>query len=192
MEQPYAIVWKDGGMGRVNAEDWARAALGSLAGGGLRAVVVEAVATRLGVSKGSFYWHFANRRALVDAALRLWEQDTEAVIAELAEIADPAQRMRTLLELALDEPTDAAISFWLISGADDPAVAEVARRVTDRRMAVMQDALRSLGQSEEEARSRVVAAYGGYLGIAALVRIGAIDAAPDTYVDQALAEMGVD
>jgi hypothetical protein len=95
-------------------------------------------------------------------------------------------------ELALDEPTDAAISFWLISGADDPAVAEVARRVTDRRMAVMQDALRSLGQSEEEARSRVVAAYGGYLGIAALVRIGAIDAAPDTYVDQALAEMGVD
>ncbi|GAB2480753.1 TetR/AcrR family transcriptional regulator [Nocardiopsis aegyptia] len=178
-------------MGRLNAEDWARAALGALAEGGLRAVAVEAVAARLGVSKGSFYWHFGNRRDLVDAALRLWESDTEAVIAELEGIADPARRMRTLLELALGEPTDARISFWLISGADDPAVAEVARRVTDRRMAVMQDALRLLGQSEDEARARVVAGYGSYLGIAALVRIGAIDAAPDTFVDQALTEMGV-
>lgn len=178
-------------MGRLTAQDWARAALGALAGGGLRAVAVEAVATRLGVSKGSFYWHFANRQALVDAALRLWEQDTEAVIAELERIDDPARRLRALLEVALDEPTDAAVSFWLISGADDPAVAEVARRVTDRRMAVMRDALLRLGQSEEEARARVVAGYGSYLGVAALIRIGAVDSAPATFAEQALAEMGV-
>ncbi|KOX13975.1 TetR/AcrR family transcriptional regulator [Nocardiopsis sp. NRRL B-16309] len=178
-------------MGRLNADDWARAALGALAEGGLRAVAVEAVAARLGVSKGSFYWHFANRRALVEAALRLWESDTEAVIAELERIADPTRRLRTLLEVALGEPTDAAVSFWLISGADDPAVADVARRVTDRRMGVMKDALRQLGQSEEEARARVVAGYGSYLGVAALIRIGAVDSVPATFADQALAEMGV-
>ncbi|WP_306368459.1 TetR/AcrR family transcriptional regulator [Nocardiopsis sp. CC223A] len=178
-------------MGRVTADDWARAALEVLAEGGLRAIAVEAVAARLNVSKGSFYWHFTNRRALVDAALRLWESGTGAVIAEVEKITDPAQRLRTLLEIALGEPTAAAVSFWLISGADDPAAAEVARRVTDRRMGLMQSALRLLGRSEEEARARVVAGYGGYLGVAALVRIGAVDSAPATFTEQALAEMGV-
>lgn len=179
-------------MGRLQADDWARAALEALAEGGLAAVAVEPVAVRLGVSKGSFYWHFANRQALLEAALAHWEAGTEEIIAGLEAIADPAERMRTLMGLAFGDRHDAAISFRLISGADDPGVAEVARRVTCRRLAVMQATLEELGQAPAEARDRVVAGYSSYLGIAALVRIGAIDRAPDAIVRQALQELGVD
>ncbi|MEV4165448.1 TetR/AcrR family transcriptional regulator [Nonomuraea dietziae] len=179
-------------MGRLTADDWAKAALDALVEGGLAAVAVEPVAARLGVSKGSFYWHFANRRALVAAALALWESRTEQVIADLEMIEEPGARMRTLLELAFADPADAAISFRLISAADDPFVAGVARRVSTRRLEVMQAALEELGQPAPTARDRVVAGYSSYLGIAALTRIGVVEAAPRDVVAQALAELGVD
>ncbi|WP_412543871.1 TetR/AcrR family transcriptional regulator [Longispora sp. K20-0274] len=57
---------------RLTAEDWAEAALLAFAEGGLAAVAVEPIATRLGATKGSFYWHFPHRDALVVAALALW------------------------------------------------------------------------------------------------------------------------
>lgn len=173
------VVWHAWRMGRLNADDWARAALAALAEGGLAAVAVEPVAVRLGVSKGSFYWHFANRRALVEAALRRWESQTEQIIADLAQVADPAERVRTLMELALGDSQDAAISFWLISEAADPLAAEVARRVTERRLDFMRATLVEAGVPEPEARRRVLSGYASYLGLAALRRVGATSDEPD-------------
>ncbi|MFF5206516.1 TetR/AcrR family transcriptional regulator [Streptosporangium sp. NPDC000396] len=178
-------------MGRLNAGDWARAALEALAEGGLAAVAVEPVAVRLGTTKGSFYWHFANRKALIEAALALWEARTEEIITELLEIADPAARMRTLLEGAFDDTADAAVAFQLVSAADDPLAAEVARRVSTRRLEFMQAILEELGQPAELARRRVVAGYGVYLGMAALRRVGAVDESFGHSAEMALAEMGV-
>jgi AcrR family transcriptional regulator len=176
---------------RLSADDWARAALEALAEGGLAAVAVEPVAVRLGVSKGSFYWHFANRQSLVEAALRRWEAETEEVIARLEPFADPAARMRALLERAFGDAQDAAVSFRLISEADDPLVGEVVRRVSERRIVYMQEVLCELGRPPEEARRRVLTAYGSYLGMAALIRIGAVDGVPDSLADLAMAELGL-
>lgn len=173
----------------MTAREWAEAALEALAEGGLQAVAVEPVAARLGVSKGSFYWHFGNRRDLVEAALERWEAFTEDVIAKLARVEDPRERMRRLIEEAFGNRRDAAVSFRLISAADDPAVAEVARRVTERRLEVMAATLVELGRPEAEARDRVVAGYSSYLGVAALMRIGAIDSAPMDIVESALSEL---
>ena len=58
---------------RLSAEDWALAALDVIAESGLAAVAVEPLARRLGVTKGSFYWHFPSREALLVAALERWE-----------------------------------------------------------------------------------------------------------------------
>jgi AcrR family transcriptional regulator len=51
---------------------------------------------RLGATKGSFYWHFADREALVEAALADWEHShTAAVIAEIETSSDdPLQQLR--------------------------------------------------------------------------------------------------
>lgn len=178
-----------GNVSRLSAGDWAKAALEALAEGGPAAVAVEPIAVRLGTTKGSFYWHFRNRRALVDAALELWEQDTERTIAALNGVGDPALRMRTLLENAMADPVDAAISFRLISAADDPAIAEVVRRVSKRRLEFMQAALEEMGASADVARRRIVVGYGSYLGMAALRRIGASDEPLSDFIDQVMAEI---
>ena len=121
----------------------------------MAAVAVEPVAVRLGVSKGSFYWHFANRQALVDAALGLWEEETGAIIAALKEVGDPAARLRALLDLAFSSPHDAAVSLRLVGEADERGVAAVARRVSERRLAFMREALEELGQPPEVAAERL-------------------------------------
>src|SRR3546814_3926398 len=52
--------------GRLSADDWAQAALEQIAEQGVLAVAVEPLARRLGVTKGSFYWHFPSREALLE------------------------------------------------------------------------------------------------------------------------------
>ena len=65
---------------RLSAEDWARAALDVIAEQGLAAVAVEPLARRLGVTKGSFYWHFPSREALLVAALQRWEKTEQETV----------------------------------------------------------------------------------------------------------------
>ena len=66
--------------GRLSADDWAAAALEQIAEQGVSAVAVEPLARRLGVTKGSFYWHFPSRDALLQAALERWETHEQAVV----------------------------------------------------------------------------------------------------------------
>ncbi|RSO11647.1 TetR family transcriptional regulator [Streptomyces sp. WAC 06783] len=149
---------------RLTARDWAEAALAAIGEGGLAAVAVEPIAARLGTTKGSFYWHFANREALVDAALERWEQlRTEAVITELAAEPDPARRLRALFTngtAAAGKPLEVA----LLATAADPRVAAALQRVTDRRIGYVAELFVSLGFPEDEARRRGLLAYTAYLG----------------------------
>ena len=81
---------------RLTREDWITAALGAIADGGLAAVGVEPLAARLGTTKGSFYWHFENRDALLEAAIGRWEKETTTdVIAEITASHDaPASQFQ--------------------------------------------------------------------------------------------------
>jgi AcrR family transcriptional regulator len=75
---------------RLSTQDWEHGALELIAEQGVGALAVEALARRLGVTKGSFYWHFRNREALLHAALERWEEHDEAVV--LAQI-EPIWRL---------------------------------------------------------------------------------------------------
>jgi AcrR family transcriptional regulator len=107
---------------RFTRDDWAAAALAVLSESGPAAVAVEPVAARLGASKSSFYWLFENRAALLEAALRRWEQrQTDAVLPGLAAIADPAQRLRTLARNAFAATDIADLSLQLLTESADRA-----------------------------------------------------------------------
>src|SRR5437868_10038617 len=85
---------------RLSADDWAQAALDLIAEQGVAAVAVEPLARRLGVTKGSFYWHFPSRESLLVAALERWEKtEQEAIFGQLEQIADPRQRLRQLFDV---------------------------------------------------------------------------------------------
>jgi AcrR family transcriptional regulator len=151
---------------RLHPDDWARAALAAIDSGGIGAVSVEALGPIVGASKGSFYWHFADRAALVVAALTMWEETrTDAVIRELEPISDPRERLRRLFDTAFDDPGAGRIESSLLSERDDPAIKNVLVRVTKRRAAFMTKAFNELGFDKRQAGFRTIAAYSAYLGL---------------------------
>ncbi|NKE60652.1 TetR/AcrR family transcriptional regulator [Lentzea sp. PSKA42] len=150
---------------RLSKQDWLTAALTALAEGGVGAVAVEPIAQRLGMTRGSFYWHFTDRNALLREALEWWEQQgTDAVIERVAEIADPRQRLRTLFRIAITEDPTSGLEPALVAHADDPVVAPVLHRVTQRRVAFLADGYAELGLPPTQARHQAVVAYAAYVG----------------------------
>ncbi|WP_242111413.1 TetR/AcrR family transcriptional regulator [Luteimonas aquatica] len=153
--------------GRLSAEDWAQAALHLIAEQGVSAVAVEPLARRLGVTKGSFYWHFPSRDALLQAALERWESiEQESVFGMLEAVPDPRQRLRDLFRMVAHEVTSHIIFGALLKAMDHPIVRPVMERVSQRRLDYLTASFRQagLGRSDAQHRARLVyAAYVGFL-----------------------------
>lgn len=98
--------------------DWTATALDALARDGLRAVAVEPLAERLGATKGSFYWHFRDRNALLEAAVAQWERSaTDDRLRELEAIADPRARQAALLADLTGTGSGSGIGVGIATGA---------------------------------------------------------------------------
>lgn len=162
---------------RRTKADWTAAALEALREGGLAAVAIEPLAKRLGATKGSAYWHFANREELLRATLERWELErTEGVIDIVEAEPDPVRRLRKLLGYVLASPDGLAVELALLAAPDDPIVKPVQRRVTDRRIDYVATIFTELGFRRAEARRRAALAYAAYVGYAQLAR-----ATPDAW-----------
>jgi AcrR family transcriptional regulator len=115
---------------------WIEQGLQALAAGGPDAVRVEVLAKALGVTKGGFYGHFADRKALLTEMLDAWERaSTDEVLARVeSEGGDARVKLRRAGALTFSDallPIDLAIRDW---ARREPAVAERLRRVDNRRM----------------------------------------------------------
>jgi AcrR family transcriptional regulator len=175
---------------RLSAQDWARAALKAIAGGGLAAVAVEPLARTLGVTKGSFYAHYRNRDELIAAALAEWvDNHSEAGLAELAAIADPAQRLRQLLTTVVDavQPLAPSVHLSLLGDRNDPRVDDVVRRVNHARLELLTRTYRELGLPPEQATSRARVAYAAILGLMHLAQTDPDAPASAVLGDEAIA-----
>ena len=152
----------------LSPADWARAAFRALARGGVEAVAVEPIAAELGATKGSFYWHFKNRDALILAMLDEWERRlTETVIERLELISDPAERLRRLMAASFEiSAVDRAAELALLANNDHEGVRRRVRIVVDRRIRYMARQLESLGWAPVPALDRALllsSLYTGYL-----------------------------
>lgn len=79
---------------RLGPEEWVRAGLKALAKSGASALKADKLATTLGVSRGSFYWHFADVPAFHAAVLKRWrEVALENIIAEIETTSDPLEAL---------------------------------------------------------------------------------------------------
>src|SRR5438132_590582 len=157
----------------LSAADWVQAAMAAIVEGGVAAVAVEPLALRLGATKGSFYHHFANRDALIAAALEDWERSqTEAVIERLELIADPAARLRAVIAAALADRAGGVRDAALLASAGHPLVGPVVERVTARRLGYLTDMYVALGLSQPRAGRRALLLYSSYLGLFGYLRAG--------------------
>ncbi|MEO6137249.1 MAG: TetR/AcrR family transcriptional regulator [Luteimonas sp.] len=152
-------------VGRLSADDWAQAALEVIAEQGVAAVAVEPLARRLGVTKGSFYWHFPSRDALLQAALERWEQvEEETVFGSVEAVPDPRERLRALFLVVAHEARSHIIYSELLKALDHPIVKPVIERVSERRLDYLTASLRQAGMSRTDAQQRARLAYAAYVG----------------------------
>lgn len=145
-------------------ETWLRAGVAALRRGGVDAVRVEVLARDLGVSKGSFYWHYRDRRALLDALLALWEAETTYLVREAAARPTSADRLTGFFALV-----DASRAY-----PPDTAIFELARRHPEltprvtategRRIAFFAEQFIALGLADAAARQAAEVVYYASLG----------------------------
>lgn len=147
----------------LTREDWYVAAISALRRGGIDGVRVERLATDLGVSRGSFYWHFANRGELLDLILARWEEETAWLVAGASEAGTPRERALRFFELAnmSPYPPDREIFAWARS---DQKVARRVEAVEARRTAFFEAILRESGADGERGRQLGEVIYLATLG----------------------------
>jgi AcrR family transcriptional regulator len=153
--------------GRLGRGEWIRAAFHLLAEESIESVRVEPLAKRLGVTKGSFYWHFNDRDELLIAMLHAWHQAaTQSIIERVdRQSQHPADRLRGLLrEVVVVRPLSKDIGGLVELGIRDWARRDRKARahlesVDSRRLAYIEDLFVRLGCSADEAEARAFLVY---------------------------------
>lgn len=151
---------------RTPPDAWIGAALQALAEGGPDAVRVEALAARLGVTKGGFYWHFKDRQALLEEMLDGWEQAVvENVIALVeSEPLEARAKLQHLFDLALASDVlavELALRDWARRDTD---VAERFQRVDNRRMEYLRSLFAEFCVDEDDVEARSMLAFSLFIG----------------------------
>jgi len=152
---------------RTPRSSWIDQGLRALAAGGPDAVRIEPLARALGVTKGGFYWHFDDRRALLEEMLDTWEREgVDEVIERVeSEDGDARAKLRRLSALAAssDEPLriDLAVRDW---ARREQTVAERLRRVDNRRMDYMRSLFGAICPDEDEVEARCMLAFSLWIG----------------------------
>jgi AcrR family transcriptional regulator len=132
-------------MADLGRDDWMRVARLALLRGGVDEVRVELLARDLGVTKGSFYWHFRDREELLDALVSEWEAELREDIIPRLEGHRGFPALRRLVRLMIQRvplsetglfPSDAAMFTW---AAVSPEVAKRVNRAERQRLRLLTD-----------------------------------------------------
>ena len=144
---------------RLRKEDWVRAAYSTLSDSGWKSLNVEALAKRLGVTKGSFYWHFKDRNDLLDEILLRWHDQLVITRAE-ANGGSPADKIRFMLDIVATSKRpgrggslELAMRIW---ARQDPKVATVVESVDQQRLSYTADLFQQAGFDPAEANARAL------------------------------------
>lgn len=136
---------KRGDAQRLGRDDWLDAAFDAVVDGGFDQLRVVALAQTLGVTRGSFYWHFADHADLVKVLLARWQQReiAEGLRIQAESSDDPQADLLRLLDLALArggaDLKDLRFELALRGlGRRDPRVAQMLVEVDAARMALFE------------------------------------------------------
>ena len=150
--------------------DWVENANDVLAREGVSGLRVEVLAKRCGVTKGSFYWHFKDRRDLLEAVLERWKEGRIRDIEKTTSIS-PGQE-RAQLHYAIEVygasrnrrgmAIELAIRDW---ARHDPQAAAVVESVDLYRLERTRRLFVAAGMSEAEAKSRSLLLYACVFGL---------------------------
>ena len=154
---------------RTPRGSWIEEGLLALAGGGPDTVRIEPLARELGVTKGGFYWHFDDRRALLEEMLDAWEREGVDEVIERVDAGggDARERLRRLFDAASSEEgrrilrIDLAVRDW---ARREPAVLRRLRRVDKRRIDYMRSLFGAICSDPDEVEARCLLAASLWIG----------------------------
>ncbi len=149
---------------RLKKTDWVIYALKELAKYGHSNLTAQNLAQKLGVSRGSFYWHFKDVRDFEECVLQEWKNiSTEQIISDLRADTNPETRLTALLSKAMSAETslERAVRSW---AATDKHIAVVVADVDLRRISYVEELLEALRVPLPERRVRALALYWASLG----------------------------
>lgn len=159
---------------RLTEGAWIQAAFRHIARNNVDDIRVEELARELGVTKGSFYWHFRNRQHLVERVLNHWMERATLQVTRWARAEETAgaDSLRRLLSLPATTPPDKhgadveiAIRSW---ARREELAARTVREVDAIRRDFFVELMTELGFSGEDAQRRAAAAQSFMLGEALL------------------------
>ena len=159
---------------QLDRDAWVLAATDVLAEEGIAGLRVEVLAKRLKVTKGSFYWHFQDRRDLLIAVLQTWRDgrirdivkqtraqpghEREQIYHVIDVYSASRSRRGAMIELAVRD--------WARRDAD--AAATVAE-VDDMRLRCARELFLACGVPMDEASSRCMLLYAYVFGISLMI-----------------------
>ena len=151
---------------RLTAQDWIDFALTTLAREGVEALKADVLARKLGVSRGSFYWHFSDLDTFHAQVIEHWKQmATEAIIADLERYDSVEERLEALARHGFGH--DAVLEIRMRAWADNNAeAARVLSGIDRRRRAYLEQMLADAGIAPSLAATRAQLVYWAYLGAA--------------------------
>jgi len=156
---------EDAARGSLTPDSWIEAATDVLADHGIDGVRVDVLARTIGVTRGSFYWHFKDREDLLRRVLQAWRQRATEQLTDRLERAsdDPADQLRDVISLPFRGKSamraariELAIRAWARRD-------ELARQAVDEadatRVSYVSQVFSSLGFPIAEARWRAFLLY---------------------------------
>jgi AcrR family transcriptional regulator len=152
---------------RTPRSNWIDEGLRALAVGGPEAVRIESLARALGVTKGGFYWQFADRPALLEEMLDTWERVSVDEVIERVEDqgGDARAKLRRLSAIAYSSEEvlgiDLAIRDW---ARRDTTVARRLRRVDNRRMDYLRSLFGAFCPDEDDVEARCLLTFSLWIG----------------------------
>ncbi len=158
--------------GRLGADDWLRAAFEIMVDDGIGGVKIQRLCERLGVTKGSFYWHFEDIDSFLGALADRWADESAHLPGLDDDGADPEQVLLRAMKLFADghnRNLTRAMRDW----AQTDERARAAIRLADRAVfAAVQSALVRLGFEAGEAELRAKILYYAGVGFAHVGPLG--------------------
>lgn len=187
---------RDSARTSLSPKDWLRTAADLLVEKSVEGVRVDVLARMLGVTRGSFYWHFTDREDLLQRLLASWKQrQTEQVIAAHARLGvSPVGVVHDLAALPFrgaSAQRGAAIELAVRAWARrDERAREVVDEVDAMRLQYIEESFRRLGFGPVAAANRAFVLYSYMQGESLLRSLGseADKAARRSFVEQLLTD----
>ena len=154
---------------QLSAQDWLDQGLKTLAKSGFTALKAEPLAKAMGVSRGSFYWHFADISAFHAAILKHWREiAAEQIIADVEAASGDENPLAVLLRRVFGErlTLESAVRTW---ASVDPAARAAVQAIDRRRLGYVESLLTQSGLS---GRRRPRPRANSLLGVSRLCAVG--------------------